>query len=424
VRVCLAHPTGNSFVRAAVRALHAAGWLHRFYTTIAAPDPSRLQWAPTRLRNEVLRRRPPEVPSALIRTHPWRESVRLGALALNVQSLTRRGAWAGIDAVYEGFDRHVARQIARLSAPISAVYAYEDAAEQTFLAARERGAATVYELPIAYWETTQRLLREEAARLPEWRETLRGIDDSDEKLARKVREIELADTVVVPSRFVLDTLPPHIRRNKRCLVAPFGSPAPQRGSGGAPEAGTGRPLRVLFAGAMSQRKGLADLFAAMRLLNRPDVELVVMGSPLAPMQFYRRQFPDFIYEPPRAHAEVLTLMRGCDILALPAIVEGRALVQQEALASGLPLLVTANAGAEDLIDEGLTGFIVPIRSPQALAERLAWFADHRALLPGMRRCALAKAAETGWAQYEASVCEAAAPSTPFKVAASSGTSTR
>ena len=63
-----------------------------------------------------------------------------------------------------------------------------------------------------------------------------------------------------------------------------------------------------------------------------------MGSPLARMQFYRQQYSDFIYEPPRPHAEVLTLMQNCDILALPAIVEGRALVQQEALASGLPLL--------------------------------------------------------------------------------------
>ena len=40
---------------------------------------------------------------------------------------------------------------------------------------------------------------------------------------------------------------------------------------------------------------------------------------------------------------------------LPSIVEGRALVQQEALSCGLPIIVTSNAGGEDLIDEGLTG---------------------------------------------------------------------
>jgi glycosyltransferase involved in cell wall biosynthesis len=162
----------------------------------------------------------------------------------------------------------------------------------------------------------------------------------------------------------------------------------------------------LFAGALTQRKGLADLFAAMQLLNRRDVELVVMGSLLAPPSFYRRQLASFVYEPPRPHADVLALMRTCDVLALPAIVEGRALVQQEALASGLPLLVTRNAGGADLVEAGRTGFVVPIRAPEALAERIAWFADHRTALTDMRCAARAKATETGWAQYQAQVCDA------------------
>ena len=48
----------------------------------------------------------------------------------------------------------------------------------------------------------------------------------------------------------------------------------------------------------------------------------------------------------------------------------RALVQQEALSCGTPLIVTPNAGAEDLIDEGLTGFIIPFRNPEKIAEKI------------------------------------------------------
>jgi glycosyltransferase involved in cell wall biosynthesis len=150
---------------------------------------------------------------------------------------------------------------------------------------------------------------------------------------------------------------------------------------------------------MTQRKGLADLFAAVNLLKRTDVELVVMGSPLMPLEFYQRQCPAFRYEAPRPHAEVLALMRSCDVFALPSIVEGRALVQQEALACGLPLIVTPNAGGEDLIDEGDTGFLVPIRSPEAIAEKIAWFADQRAELPRMRQYAIDKAAKYTWERY-------------------------
>jgi len=407
--VVLSHPTGNTFVRAALRALHAAGWLHVFYTALAAPHERTLRWLPAVLRRQWCRRHFVEIPPEMVRTHPWRETTRLAASALRLNRLTRPAAWAGIDAVYAEFDRHVGRQIGLLpdSAQLSAVYCYEDAAECTLQAGRTRGLRCVYELPIAHWRTTQRLLHEEAERLPAWRPTIQGLDDKPEKLERKDRELELADAVVVPSRFVLDSLPAHVRATKRCVVAAFGSPLlPQEST--RPVRRDGR-LRVLFAGAMTQRKGLADLFEAMRLLHRSDVELVVMGSPLAPMSFYRSHCDRFTYEAPRPHDEVLALMRSCDVLALPAIVEGRALVQQEALASGLPLLVTPNAGGDDLVEEGKTGFLVPIRSPQVLAERIAWLADHRTLLPEMRRLARQKAADTGWARYEAQVREVVAP---------------
>jgi glycosyltransferase involved in cell wall biosynthesis len=124
-----------------------------------------------------------------------------------------------------------------------------------------------------------------------------------------------------------------------------------------------------------------------------------MGALVLPMQFYRNQFADFIYEPPRAHAAVLELMRSCDVLVLPSIVEGRALVQQEAMASGLPLIVTRNAGGEDLIVEGKTGFLVPAGAPVAIAEKIDWFAQNRGELPAMSSAARLKAAELTWLAY-------------------------
>ncbi len=159
------------------------------------------------------------------------------------------------------------------------------------------------------------------------------------------------------------------------------------------------PLRVLFAGALTQRKGLADLFAAMKLVNSRDVELVVMGSLLRPLSWYRAQFSPFTYEAPRPHAEVLRLMQSCDVLVLPSIVEGRALVQQEAMACGLPVIATRNAGAEDLIVEGETGFLVPIRSPEAIAEKISWCAANRATVSGMGIAAQDRAAKLTWRGY-------------------------
>jgi glycosyltransferase involved in cell wall biosynthesis len=124
-----------------------------------------------------------------------------------------------------------------------------------------------------------------------------------------------------------------------------------------------------------------------------------MGSLLRPLAWYREQFPHFIYEPPRPHRDVLRLMRTCDVLVLPSIVEGRALVQQEAMACGLPLIVTKNAGGDDLIVDGETGFLVPVRSPEAIADKINWFAENRARLPGMAIAAQGRASELTWRGY-------------------------
>src|SRR5207237_641817 len=104
-------------------------------------------------------------------------------------------------------------------------------------------------------------------------------------------------------------IPDSIRQNRTCIVAEFGTPARPEPPGFQP---AGKKLRALFAGSMTQRKGLADLFAAMQVLNPNEVELVVMGSPVAPMEFYRKQYPGFIYEAPRPHDQVLRLMETCD----------------------------------------------------------------------------------------------------------------
>ena len=92
-------------------------------------------------------------------------------------------------------------------------------------------------------------------------------------------------------------------------------------------------------------------------------------------------------------------MASCDVLVLPSIVEGRALVQQEAMACGLPLIVTRNAGGEDLIVEGETGFLVSPGSPESIAEKIEWFLRNRDNLPGMREATRAKAAKLTWAAY-------------------------
>jgi glycosyltransferase involved in cell wall biosynthesis len=399
--ILLVHPFGNANVRAVLAALDDADRLGKFLTTLGWSNTSPILAAlPEKTRAEMMRRGY-ELPHYKIKTHPTREIVRLLAQKFGFDWLTKHETgWASIDRVWTRLDEVAARYLRenheRLK--IRGVYAYEDCAAEVFETGRELGLRRVYDLPIAYWQTAQRLLAEEARRYPNWEPTLGGTRDSEEKLARKTREIDLAEIVICPSAFVLDSLPEQARLSKKCIIAPFGSPVIENSDFIQSDRADG-PLRFLFAGALSQRKGLADLFAAMKMVASTNAELVLMGSAILPMQFYRDQFAQFIYEPPRSHAAVLRLMRSCDVLVLPSIVEGRALVQQEAMACGLPLIVTRNAGGEDLVAEGETGFLVPAGSPSALAEKIEWFLQNRDKLPGMNVAARAKAAELTWRAY-------------------------
>jgi len=402
------HPTGNANVRGALIGLFKAGLLGEFQTTIAS-YPGNL-WdllGKSHWGRELQRRTYAECLRPLTVQHPLRELGRMAAGRLGLRALVRHETGVfSIDAVYQALDRIAAKRLRKLPKLYNGVYTYEDGALETLRAAGELGIRRIYDLPIAYWQTLRRLLAEEAGRLPGWKSTLGGgVSDSETKLDRKTKELELSEVVICPSQFVARSLPETARMQKRIVVAPFGSPPASPAKSRAPTATRGR-LRVLFAGSMSQRKGLGDLFAAMRMLDRRDVELVILGTPQAPMEFYRNEFAAFIYEPNRPHAEVLELMLGCDIFCLPSIVEGRALVMQEAMSRGLPLIITPNTGGEDLIEEGLTGFLVPIRRADQIAERIAWFADNRPALSEMSRAAQAKAGQLTWDAYGKTIANA------------------
>lgn len=409
MNVFLAHPSGNQFFRHLAQSLAKAHALAGLASCLNWGG-SAAWWGkkllPRRLSAELERRSFGEDWATPMLNHPFREAARLAAQRMGWKKLVAHesGPFC-VDAVYQDFDRWLASRCFKGDLPGRAVYAYEDAAFEIFSAAKSMGKSRIYDLPIAYWETGRRLMSEEAERHPAWQGTLGGgIKDSEAKCDRKRRELELANLVVVPSTFVAESLPLWAK-NKPVVISPFGSPhtIPHLSTGSRSTKG---PLRVLFAGSMGQRKGLADLFEAIRGLHRSDVELVVLGSPLEPLDFYRSQLSGFTFEAGRPHREVLQLMSSCHVFCLPSIVEGRALVMQEAMSQGLPLIITPNTGGEDLIEEGITGFLLPIRSPDKIAEKIDWCADHREALVVMSQAAMRKAAEYTWESYGHSISSA------------------
>jgi len=400
LKIIVSHPTGNANVRAIVTAFAAQQLLQQFYTTVASfEDAAWLKF----LVKDISRREFKSHLKPFTVTYPWREIGRHRADRTGLHLFTKNEkSIFSIDSVYRSLDKYVSKKIVKAAGELI-VYAYEDGSYHSFVAAKKNGFTCVYDLPIAYWKTARSLLMEEAERFPGWKSTLGGINSSAEKLERKTAELEMADLVVVPSRFVAGSVVQEIP-GKNIIVSPFGTPSYNEFHKKPVSKMPGK-LRVLFVGSMGQRKGLADLGQAIRLLNNNNVELVIMGSRLEHEAFYKKMLPAHTYIAPGPHDEVLKVMSSCDIFCLPSIVEGRALVMQEAMSRNLPLIITANTGGEDLVTKD-TGFLVPIRSPEMIAEKINWFLEHRNLVKDMGLAAAEHALTYSWNVYAQNITRA------------------
>tara|TARA_B100001057_G_scaffold486561_1_gene567922 strand:+ start:274 stop:1524 length:1251 start_codon:yes stop_codon:yes gene_type:complete len=386
----VSHPTGNTFVRALLYILDNQNQLEKFFTTIGTG-----KRANPLITSFCRKKRQYAISDKKISRQWMPEVIRL--LSKGDQSDKRQGA----DKSYLALDQKVSRELSNLTTQI--LHSYEDGCLSSFARAKELGMQCSYELPIAHWTTVRRFLAEEAERYPQWEPTLESTRESEEKLLRKEEELRLADRITCPSHFVLNSIPLGIRQKTPCQVSAFGSPTcdliqfqPFSPNG---------TLKILFVGSMSQRKGLADLFEAMKLLKCEPISLSILGQLSMPMEFYRMQFSEFEYFPPCSNQKVRAIMKGHDALVLPSIMEGRALVQQEALSCGLPIIVTPNAGGEDLVEEGITGHLVPIRSPEKIANAISALFANWSNKDEIQKLCQKKAEQYSWATYAQNIID-------------------
>jgi len=380
----ISHPTGNTFVRALIKELNSRNQLEKFFTTIGAGE-----GANSLVKLLCEGKRQYAIPDKIISRQWMPEFTRL--LSKSNQAKKRQKA----DHSYQALDYKVSHELSTLNSQI--LHAYEDGCSDSFARAKELGIQCSYELPIAHWATVRRLLAEEAERYPEWEPTLESTREPEEKLCRKEKELRLADRITCPSQFVLDSIPSGIRQKIPCQISPFGSPTCE--SLDSLESPCKKNFELLFVGSMSQRKGLADVFNSMKLLKKEPIKLSILGQPSMPKEFYRKQFSEFEYFPPRSNQKVREIMKTHDALVLPSIVEGRALVQQEALSCGLPIIVTPNSGGEDLVMEGTTGHLVPIRSPEKIAEAIRAMIENKIHKEEIRKLCQIKAKQYSWVNY-------------------------
>lgn len=403
--IIVSHPFGNANVRAVLKALAEGDRLHQFLTTIGISEERELGLLPLRLQSEI-RRRSYSLRPDQISISPIREIIRHLAKRWGIQKLTEHeSGWASIDQVWRSLDRRVADYVSHSNLKCKVVYAYEDGALDTFRAAKKNGLKCVYDLPIGYWRKAREVYRREREINPEFASILGGVHDSDEKCERKEEEIHLADKIIACSPFVKKSLTDFGVKEEKIQQVQFGSPlgVPIKNWSSLHQE---KKLRLLFVGRIDQRKGIGYLLRAVKSLGKSKlVDLHILGeqavdqTTLAPYEEY------FTYQKSCSKEQVLEQMRNSDLLVLPTLFEGQALVVLEAMASGIPVMVTRSSGAEEVVRDGIEGWMIEEQSEQSIVDRLEWIMKNRQALPEMGFAAAKRAENFTWASYENKILE-------------------
>ncbi len=395
--VLLSRTTANQNTRNALRSLVEQNMLAEFWTTFVW-DPKSI-WnsvLPAGLRAQLARRSIAEAPSHLVHSVPWREVIRLGVRGTPLEDLLCSGGRPySITAMGANFDARVAQRIRKLRPRM--VYAYEDGALQTYREAKMSGVITIHEYPSSHWRWTRDLFAEEAEHNPQFAGLLPSSRNSAAVAERKDEELQLADHVVVPSRYIQRTLKGVVPEDKIHMI-PYGAPdlRPRLRFPGDSSA----PLKVLFVGSLGQHKGIGYLLDAMDMLGS-QAELTMVGQRLRPNARVDEACRRWRWIETLPHGRVMDLMQESDVLVLPSLSDAFGLVVAEALACGLPVIVTPNTGVSEILNDGREGYIVPIRRADILAARLQTLHSDRELLAEMSRRAQETAARNSWQLYRA-----------------------
>ena len=267
------------------------------------------------------------------------------------------------------FDRWVKNQLIPGDHIISS-YGY---ANESFKFARQHGGKTFVDAGNShianYWETISEEHRRWNCPTPPF---------SPQWLERSRAMLTEVDYVLSPSAYVTNSFlargfkPEQVLKNiypvNLSLFQPRREPRPQN-----------QPLTIINTGSLSLRKGTPYLLEAFRMVRKkiPGARLLLthtVQDDVKPVLARYRDLP-IEWSAYLTHAQLVKRLQSADIFVLPSLEEGLVRTACQAMACGLPAILTPNTGANDFVQPGVNGEVVPIRDPQAMADAILKWAE-------------------------------------------------
>jgi glycosyltransferase involved in cell wall biosynthesis len=292
-------------------------------------------------------------------------------------------------------DYIVSKRLPKLAGKIDVVHTWPVGALRTLRVAKELGMVTVLERPNAYTRFAYEVVAKECARMGITMPPNHEHAYHEDILRIEEAEYDLADFLLCPSDFVKRTFVDAGYPAERLLRHQYGfdekafTPSSRLSS---PADG----LRMLFVGGAAPRKGVHyALDAWLQSTAHLNGEFAIAGEFIPA---YRDKLRSQLSHPSVRvlghRTDVAELMRNSDILVLPTIEEGSALVTSEARGSGCVLLVSEAAGA--LCTHMENALIHKVGDVQELTSQINLLDRDRNLLNRLRSASLKTIDQITW----------------------------
>jgi glycosyltransferase involved in cell wall biosynthesis len=277
------------------------------------------------------------------------------------------------------------------------------AALEAFEGAGKQGVMKALDYPIAHHRYSDLLLSAEAERIPEFACTLQWRNLSKALERRLDKECELADLILTGSAFARDSFIEQGVSPSKVLAIPYGVDSGKfrpRGPQTIDEA-----FRVLFVGSIGQRKGISYLLDGYSRFAKSNTELMLVGNYVGDGKAFRPYHRLYTHVPHAPHSMMPEIFSAASVFVFPSLLEGLGIVVLEAMAAGLPVIVTPN-GPGHVVRDGVDGYVVPAGDSEAIKNRLELLYNDLPLRNRMALSARERAMEFSWGNHSRQVIDA------------------
>lgn len=355
------------------------------------------------VKNKIKSRKKAEIPDSLIKSYLTPE------LVVNCAKLFSEMAYNHAYAWQEKFLALEAAKIA-LKSKCDAVLSYNYCAYHVFDALKETKIKKILFQCHPHPQAAINVFLDEITLNPKSELSLKKEKElswGNTYLKKLVSEPLLADGIIAASTFTKNTLIDNEIDASKIFIVPYGADTSKlHKQGSLYNYNKSKEFVILFVGQMVERKGIKYLIEACKKVDMNNAILKICGRGLAE---YSREYNDlkwvkFIYN--ATDEDLAKLYQTSDVFVLPSLLEGFGLVILEAMSFGKPVITTSNTGGLDVIEEGIDGYIVPIRDTDSLAERIERLKLNPDLLAKMGEAAINKASKFTWKKFRKDLTDA------------------